>query len=383
MLSSILLSLNVSAQDFSSILKSIEENSPRLEAARMRSDAEKADTRVETALEDPEAGVNYLWGTGESANRLDINFSQTFDFPTVIVQKRRFAKEQRRVADLKFLDARQELLLSAKKLCIEVVYCNAIMNHIDDDLAETQAVADAYQKMYEKGEATIIDRNKAHQAVLMFHAEYRELHAMRDNLLAELKCLNGGKDVVITDTAFTHTPLEKNFEEWLANHIEAHSAIRLAKGNVTTEESALKLARKEWAPKLKVGYMSEVEKDGQLHGVSFGLSVPLWSGKRKVNAAKAHLAAAQMEEKETYCQIETQLRGIYNDALQLQETVSHFSKHIHGCDNTPHLDKLLDSGKITLLDYMQECQFVHEMYEKLLIAERDFKLRMAELSFGE
>lgn len=381
--SSLVLSANAFAQDFSHILKSIEENSTKLVAARMRADAEKADSRVGTALPDPEIGVSYLWGNGDIGNRVDVSATQAFDFPTVMMQKKRLAKEQRRVADLKLLDERQALLLSAKKLCIEVVYCNAIMDHLNEDLEETHAMAEAYQKLYEKGEATIIDRNKAHQAVLFFEAEYREFHTMRNNLLAELKCLNGGKEVMIEDTAFVHTPLSNNFEEWIAQNIGSHPSLQLAEGQVALEASALKLAKKEWAPQISLGYTSEFEKVDHYQGVAVGVAVPLWSGKRKINAAKAHLAAAQIEQKDTYNHLETQLRTIYADALQLQETYIMYSKHLEGCDNTALLIKNLNAGQITLLTYLQERQYVHEMHEKLLIAERDLELRKAELTFYE
>lgn len=373
--------LSTDAQDFSGILNSIEKNSTYLLAQKAETDATNKDLRIQTALDAPEVGFNYLFGNGDLGSRKDLSISQSFDFPTTIIQRNKFVREQQRVATLSFLSKRQQLLLAARKLCIEVVYCNAMMEHLNEDLAETHAMSDAYQKLYDKGEATIIDRNKAHQAVLFFEAEYREFMTTRNNLLEQLKYMNNGKEVVIVDSAYIHTPLPTSFDEWIIENIDRHPALQLADGEVAAQKQSLSFAKSEWAPKLRVGYMSEFEKVDHYQGISLGISVPIWSGKRKVNAAKAHLAAAEIEYADTRQQLITQLRGIYNDALQLQETYTQYTKHLTGCDNEKALEKSLSFGQITLITYLQERQYVHEMHEKLITAERDLELRKAELTF--
>lgn len=367
------------AQDFSAILRNIEQNSTRLEASRMEIEAEKKDSKVVTSLDDPEVGINYLWGNNNIGNRIDFNVAQSFDFPTLLVQKYKLAKEQRRVADLKYLSQRQQLLVNAKKICIEVVYCNAMIEHLNEDLEETRAMAEAYNKLYEKGEATSIDHNKAHQAVLFFEAEYREFMAMKENLLAELQCMNGNIPIEINDTAFTHIPLANDFELWLKGNLARHPESMLAESEVLVGQRALKTAKNSWAPKFSIGFMSESEKVDTYQGVTLGLSVPIWKGKRSVNAAKAHLVAAEIRQKDIQTHLITQLKSVYNEAIQLQDTYNLYSKHLHQCDNSTLLQKSLDAGQITLLTYLQERQFVHEMHEKLLIVERDLELRKAEL----
>lgn len=379
----LLISPAVKAQDFTAILRSIEQHSTSLEAARMESEAEKKESKLINALEDPEVGMGYLWGNNGIGNRVDVEFSQTFDFPTLYAKRKQMAQEQRRVADLKYLNERQQLLLSAKKLCIQVVYCNALMDHLELDLAETRAMADSYEKLFQKGEATIIDKQKAHQAFLFFEAEYREFKTLKNNLMEELQYMNGGEAVVINDTVFTHNPLPKDFNEWMDENLTRYPELQLAQSQIAAQEKAVKVTKGEWLPKLKVGYMSEKEREDHYQGITFGVSVPIWSGARKVKSAKAHLAAAQMMEKDVRNHLATQLRGVYNDALQLQETYQAYHKHLTECDNTPLLQKSLDAGQINLLTYLNERQYVHEMHEKILEAERDLELRKAELCIYE
>lgn len=369
------------AQDFSSILKSIEANSARLESARIKDKAEKLDSKDIYTLEDPEVGFDYLFGAEDIGHRIGFEVSQGFDFPTVISQKRKMAKEMQRVSELKYLSERQQLLLNARKLCIQVVYCNAIMDHLDEDLEETTAMSKAYETLFDKGEATAIDRNKAHQAFLFFKTEYDEFLAMRENLLNELKCLNGGNAVEISDTAFVFSPLSNDFDGWLAQNIGLHPELQLAEGELNAERQSLKVAKGSRIPGFKIGYTGEFTREEKYQGPTIGLSLPLWGSGRKVKVAKLHVEAAEKSLEDTRLHLTTQLRGVYREALQLQDTYLRYRKHLTECDNSELLKKSLDSGQITLLQYLQERQFVHEMHEKILIAERDFALRKAELIF--
>ncbi len=369
------------AQDFSSILKSIEANSARLESARIKDKAEKLDSKDLYTLENPEVGFDYLFGAEGIGHRIGFEVSQGFDFPTVISQKRKMAKEMQRVSELKYLSERQQLLLNARKLCIQVVYCNAIMDHLDEDLEETTAMSKAYETLFDKGEATAIDRNKAHQAFLFFKTEYDEFLAMRENLLNELKCLNGGNAVEISDTAFVFSPLSNDFDGWLAQNIGLHPELQLAEGELNAEKQSLKVAKGSRIPGFKIGYTGEFTREEKYQGPTIGLSLPLWGSGRKVKVAKLHVEAAEKSLEDTRLHLTTQLRGVYREALQLQDTYLRYRKHLTECDNSELLKKSLDSGQITLLQYLQERQFVHEMHEKILIAERDLALRKAELIF--
>lgn len=374
-----LISPIAQAQDFSAILQSIERHSLRLESARQESEAQKAESRAEVAVDDLALGFNYLWGKDGIGDRKDFNVSQTFDFPNVIALKHKMAREMQRVSDLQYLSERQQVLLTAHKLCIEVVYCNAMMEHLNEDLEETQAMAQAYETLFSKGEATVIDHNKAHQELLFFQAEYREFLAMKESLMSELQCMNGGEPVIIDDTAYVQAPLPKEFEVWLSQHIETLPEVQLAAGEVSVNERTLKVAKNQWAPGLSVGYMGEFTKADKYHGPTIGLSLPLWSNGRKVKSAKLHLQSAETALEEVRMHLKNRLNAVYRDALQLQETCRAFSKHLTECDNTSLLQKSLNAGQINLITYLQERQYVHEMHVKLLEAERDLALRMAEL----
>lgn len=381
---SMLLSLNnlsIEAQDFTAVLESIESHSIRLKSARQEAEAQKEDARADAAWDNPEVGFNYLFGRDGIGNRWDLNVSQNIDFPSVIAQKRRMVRELNRVSDLHYLTERQQVLLAARKLCIEVVYCNAMMDHLNEDLEMTQALVQAYETLFKQGEATIIDHNKAHQTQMFFQAEYREFLSMKENLLDELCYLNGGVNVEIKDSVFESAVLPADFDAWLESQIDLHPALQLAAGEVASNEQSLRLAKHRRMPNLKVGYMGEFAREDKYQGPTVGLSLPLWGSQRQVRSARLHLEAAETSLQDVRMQLMVHLRGVYRDALQLQKTCHEYDTHLHVCDNSELLQKSLRAGQITLLTYLDECQYVHEMHVKYLAAQRDLALRLAELKF--
>lgn len=367
------------AQDFSTILQSIEAHSLKLVSARQEAEAQKADSRAEISVEGLDVGFNYLWGKDGIGPRKDLNVSQTFDFPTVMIQRHKMSREMQRVYDLEYLNERQRVLLAAHKLCIQVVYCNAMMDHLNEDLHETQMMAQAYETLYQKGEATIIDYNKAHQELLFFQAEYREFVAMKENLLSELQCMNGGEVVIIEDTMFVHEPLPTDFDAWLNQHIDLRPEMLLASGELTASQQSLRVAKNRWAPGIRIGYMSELTREEKYHGPTVGMTFPLWNNGRKVKASRLHEQASATAVEETRMHLRTELQGVYRDAMQLQETFQVYKHHLDHHDNAVLLQKSLDAGQISLITYLQERQYVHEMHVRLLETERDLQLRMAEL----
>ena len=212
------------------------------------------------------------------------------------------------------------------------------------------------------------------------NAEYREFLAMKENLLCELQCLNGGEAVAIDDTVYTLKSLPADFDRWLSQQLESHPDIQLAAGEGSANERSLQVARNRWTPGISVGYMGELTKAEKYHGPTIGLSLPLWSNGRRVKSAKLHLSAAETALQEAQMHLQTQLKAIYRDAVQLQETYQSYHKHLTECDNTSLLQKSLNAGQINLITYLQERQYVHEMHVKLLETERDLALRLAELT---
>ena len=78
------LALSAQAQSsFDNVLKEIEMNNTTLKAYREKANADKIGNKTGINMANPEVEFGYLWGSpsGEG-NRVDLNVTQSFDFPT-------------------------------------------------------------------------------------------------------------------------------------------------------------------------------------------------------------------------------------------------------------------------------------------------------------
>lgn len=376
-------SMGVYADSFSAILKSVEQNNVRLKALKRQTEAVQEETKAENRLADPEVGVNYLWGNNGIGNRIDLNVSQSFEFPVVYAQRRKLIRKKNENAEIAYLNEKQEVLLKARLLCIDIVYCNALAKHIEKDLKITRELAGSLKKQYQKGEATSIDYHKALQSSTVFQGEYNSILTRKKNLLEELGRMNGNNPLVLEDSCYNHSLLPKDFDTWMSRQSAEHPLIRLAEGEASEKEQALRLAKSQWLPNISVGYMSEKEEVDCYQGATVSVSLPLWSNHRRIKAAKKQLEATKLMQSDTQLEIKGKLRGLYNEALDLQTTLSEYLQSFKEADNTMLLQKALATKQINLITYLQEIQWGHELQEKRLQVERDFERKVAELTAHE
>jgi outer membrane protein TolC len=200
-----------------SVLESIEANNTSLDALRKQAEAKKIGSRTGIYLTNPEVEFNYLWGnTAEAGDRKDLNIMQSFDFPTAYYYKSKIADGRASQAELQYAVERKSLLLQARNVCIDLVYRNALGAELDQRLQHAQQIADAYQTKYDKGEANVLEYNKARLNLLNARKESESNAIEREVLLSELVRLNGGKPVTLTDVAFEPYLLPTDFEQWYA-----------------------------------------------------------------------------------------------------------------------------------------------------------------------
>ena len=155
-LSALCATLELRAQGcIDGILQQIEDNNPTLSALRKATEATKIGNHTGLALEDPEVDFAYLWGSPRSVgNRKNIEVSQSFDMATLTGAKRRMAKEQDAMADYQYKLDRQEILLNARQLCIDIIYYNAMHNNLATRLEYAEQNAKSQKQRLDKGEGT-------------------------------------------------------------------------------------------------------------------------------------------------------------------------------------------------------------------------------------
>ena len=106
---------NMGAQNnMADILASIETNNPELKAGAQIVLSQKAEVSSQNTLEDPNFEFEHLWGADNAKDRkYDISVSQSFDFPSLYVQRNKIGNLKRTLYDGQQAVLRQQILLQA------------------------------------------------------------------------------------------------------------------------------------------------------------------------------------------------------------------------------------------------------------------------------
>lgn len=373
------------SQSYESVLRSIEQNNTTLKALRAQADAQKLESRKDIHLDNPEVEFGYLWGSpSETGKRLDLNVSQSFDFPTTYYYKKKIADGQAAQADLTYESERRTLMAEARKLCIEMIYLNIMREEDNLHIRVAEEIQGAYQKMFDEGEVSILELNKAKLNLLSARKEYESNKIERESVLADLGRLNGGQAVVLEDTIYPSAVLPTNFDEWYRSIEGSYPELQQLTLQQDLARREVQLSKSLWAPRFNVGYKSERILGTSLQGVGVGIELPLWQNRYAVKSAQAHSLALQSAVSDVQTHYYSTLKSKYAQALSLQELYNNYQRVLQSVNTDALLKKALDQGEIPLIEYILERNVYHEALHDAFEAQRDFQKAVAELkAFAE
>jgi outer membrane protein TolC len=367
---------------FDSQLQTIEKHAPRLKALRARMEAQQAEARQANVLEDPEVEFAYLWGSPSASvgNRWDLSVSQQFDFPTTYLHRRRATRQACQNAEWQYRAERQDLLLQAQQLCIEMVYYNATLALARRQHELSKQLEAGSETRLANGDITILDYNKIQTNHQVRHNELTHLEAERAAVMDELQALNGGEAVTVEDSTYlslAQMPTEE-FETWWQQVASESPMMRYVEGEVTRARQEVRVARSGWWPKFSLGYASE-NADDTYRGVSFGLSLPAWNNRLKVRQARAEQTVAEMEAVDSKLAFVSRLRNLYHVTSVHQKAAADLAALLEKHDTEQLLTTAYREGQITLHEYLTELLDHFDVCRQLLTDQRDYQLSLAEL----
>lgn len=378
MLAAVIACTAAGAQTIDDILGQVGENNLTLKALQQQLDAGADANLAEARLEGPEVEFGYLFGE-DGRRRHDFGVSQSFDFGALTGARKRLALGQNELLALEYRASRRDILTQARKLVYRIINCNALIAEYTRRADNARAVEQAYRSGYEKGEFSVIDYRKAAVGLAEAEGTLRLCEVERDGLLAELKNLNGGNGIEITACEQETVLLPGSFVQWLEQASGKSSALEYVRTSTSNSEKQLSLSRSEAFPSLSVGYKSEVVPGEGFRGVSVGVSIPLWSAGKKISSAKKQLEAARLAEQDALVQFRTNAENLYEKAASLAESAAGYALLTDSDEGLRDLQKALDSGQMSLLDYMNEISYFYSSRELALQTQLEYLLAVADL----
>lgn len=371
---------NVYAQDqIKTLLASIEKNNISLKSLKEDREAARLAASVNLLPDNPEVEYNYLTGSPSTlGNRHDFSIRQTFDFPTAYLFKNKLSSSGKIVSDLNYEKSRQDILLEARKLCVDVIYQENLLRIASQREEDANRMVMAYRKMLEEGKGNKLDLNRALIALAQVKSEILLLKNHQMEMLSKLKVMNGGESLVVNMINFPEVPLPANFEDWYSINSNQITELKLLREMIVSKDLTVKVQRSLTLPKFSAGYMSEKVTGEQFQGVTLGMSLPLWGNRNTVKTLKAEYSSLELKLSEEELRIKAEMNIQFDRVISFRSMAENLRTTLLETNNETLLKRALELGEITLMDYLIE-------YDRYYGLQKEWisNLYQAELTYSD
>lgn len=361
------------------ILRQIESASPEMQAQRELTSALKTEAKTGKYLSNPTVEMENLWGGAERAYNAELTVAQAFDFPTAYASRNKIARMQSSLYDNQQAAFRQQFLLDAELLCIDIIHFTRLDELYRQRLDRAVQMNDVYRKKMESGGANMMEYNKTNieliDAQTQFDMNTAELQAKR----RQLGTLTGNPDDTFADLQYPSRETLSPFEQISQGYLDGNPQIESLKNEVDINQRTVTLNRALSLPQFEVGYRHNFGVEGRYKGFLVGLSVPLFERKNTVKAAKARVSSSNVQLESTRRNLTSEVRRLYDQTLSLQRSIDATRELISNLKALETLDKALDAGQINIIDYLTESAVILQSKERLYQLERDYQAAAAQL----
>ena len=362
------------------VLQEVEKNNTTLSALRLKMEAEKVGNKTDIFLPNPEVEFNYLFGSPSAiGDRTDIRVTQGFDFPTAYGYKNDISDLKNEQVSLEYEKQQKELFFHTRTVCNQLIYLNALLGEYSKRIENARRLADLFQSKFEAGEANILDYNKAKLGLLELSKKAESLKVDREEQLAELTLLNGGNPIDFSEAEFLLVNIPGDFETWYAQAEQNNPVLAWLKLETEVSRRNEKLNSALALPKFQAGYMSEKVVGEHFQGITVGMAVPLWESKNKVKEARAKTEVLEAVAQDNKVRFYNRLSALHAKAVQLQGSLNDYRKELNQCNNTELATKALETGEISMIDYIMELTVYYESLNNMMEIQKDLHQALAEL----
>jgi len=317
---------------------------------------------------------------GNNGNQVDYYIVQYFDFPTAYIKKNQVANRQ--VSQSKFKEDafRQDILLKAKQYCLTLIFLNKKKTALENRAKNASNINAAYQQKIAIGDANILDVNKAKLQLLNAENTMRINQSEIDLYNQKLTELNGGVSVLLRNNTYPLTPILPAYETLETAIEEADPNLKSIHQQNEIDQKKLELSKAMSLPKFEGGFRSQEFAGQKIQGVHLGITIPLWENKNKVKHQKAHLKFNDLQILEHHNKHHNEIKQLYQKYTRLSVEIGAYKKVMSTFNNNQLLNKALNLGEISSLQYFMELNYYYASYNTFLDLENEYYQVIAKLN---
>lgn len=374
--------VSAKAQDINAVLKSVEQNNMELKALLKGNEAADIENKSQNTLEDLSIEYSPFFQnetSGIASSELVI--TQGFDFPTLYGARKKAGQLQRNVLDMQYQTARRDILVNAKKLCLDIINYNKQKQLLQERRKNADELLAMFELKFKNGDATSLELNKIKLDRMNLETELVQADTKHANAMQQLQALNGGQPIEVNMTEYPQAPDDDEVTMY-EKAVATDWTVRTAQASVLAAEQDVKVNKQSWIPKFEIGYRRNTEGDNASNGFLIGGSIPLFSSKNKVKIAKARQTEAVMQHANARINAENSARTMINQMKQLKASADAYDVPLMR-QTLKLLRTAVENGEISVTEYYVEADNIYKNMITYMDIERQYQDALTEIYKNE
>lgn len=374
--------VSAKAQDINSVLKSVEQNNMELKALLKGNEAADIENKSQNTLEDLSIEYSPFFQSETSGiASSELVITQGFDFPTLYGARKKAGQLQRNVLDMQYQTARRDILVNAKKLCLDIINYNKQKQLLQERRKNADELLAMFELKFKNGDATSLELNKIKLDRMNLETELVQADTKHANAMQQLQAFNGGLPIEVNMTEYPQAPADDEVTMY-EKAVATDWTVRTAQASVLAAEQDVKVNKQSWIPKFEIGYRRNTEGDNASNGFLIGGSIPLFSSKNKVKIAKARQTEAVMQHANARINAENSARTMINQMKQLKASADAYDVPLMR-QTLKLLRTAVENGEISVTEYYVEADNIYKNMITYMDIERQYQDALTEIYKNE
>lgn len=374
--------VSAKAQDINAVLKSVEQNNMELKALLKGNEAADIENKSQNTLEDLSIEYSPFFQSETSGiASSELVITQGFDFPTLYGARKKAGQLQRNVLDMQYQTARRDILVNAKKLCLDIINYNKQKQLLHERRKNADELLAMFELKFKNGDATSLELNKIKLDRMNLETELVQADTKHANAMQQLQALNGGLPIEVNMTEYPQAPADDEVTMY-EKAVATDWTVRTAQASVLAAEQDVKVNKQSWIPKFEIGYRRNTEGDNASNGFLIGGSIPLFSSKNKVKIAKARQTEAVMQHANARINAENSARTMINQMKQLKASADAYDVPLMR-QTLKLLRTAVENGEISVTEYYVEADNIYKNMITYMDIERQYQDALTEIYKNE
>lgn len=374
--------VSAKAQDINAVLKSVEQNNMELKALLKGNEATDIENKSQNTLEDLSIEYSPFFQSETSGiASSELVITQGFDFPTLYGARKKAGQLQRNVLDMQYQTARRDILVNAKKLCLDIINYNKQKQLLQERRKNADELLAMFELKFKNGDATSLELNKIKLDRMNLETELVQADTKHANAMQQLQALNGGLPIEVNMTEYPQAPADDEVTMY-EKAVATDWTVRTAQASVLAAEQDVKVNKQSWIPKFEIGYRRNTEGDNASNGFLIGGSIPLFSSKNKVKIAKARQTEAVMQHANARINAENSARTMITQMKQLKASADAYDVPLMR-QTLKLLRTAVENGEISVTEYYVEADNIYKNMITYMDIERQYQDALTEIYKNE